>query len=773
MSTAKIDRIINETKEKKKISNFVTLSFIVSLLIIDFLPYFKSLEIINPQFLYLSVINLIFGIYFYFNTNVLSNTVFSLLKRSYIFRLYLAFILLCGISLFSAKNSSLVFTKFTEIAIVFCLFINLTILLKDKFDLLYKIVLIIGISAFFQSLQQLQNFLIIPKNTSIMDLLWSMKGNTGNINILAASLTIKIPFLLLGITHFNSYKKIFFTVTLFSVVSVIFLTGARTPLINLFLIFFIYIVYLLKENTFSKPGFIKIIYLIVPVLCAVLYTNSIFEKSKDNNRYVALENRIERINAEDNSSKARLTFWGNAFEMIKKNPILGIGLGNYQIESIPYEKTTSYDLIVSLHAHNDFIEISAETGIINGLIYLSIFILIFSINLKNVLKSNDSHTRLTALLTLMLVIVYGVDSLFNFPMYRPTMSIFFSLILAFTVLNNFKDKNLQQTSNKTIKIIAVTLIVVSLITSYSAFLIYRASNLEYLIVTDNINVNTKGALNGDEVMRRMPAYPNVFNTSESFYEYAGIYYIREKNYSMALKCFSRASKINPYLGRIDFYKHVISNEKGNIDSAYIYVKKAFYRYPVNYGIYSISAAMAAKMKDTTEILKEHALFSKYRNHPEELNLTLSNLKTAGYNYKSQLNFINKSLIKSPADSTLLKKKKDLLVTDYLVKGQSFESQSKLDKALEYYEKALKTDPNSPYPLQNIGFYYYKAGQDKKAISYLLNALKYPGLYDGKTEFFIGICYLREQDKANACKYFNIAKNKKYSQVNQSILQSCK
>ncbi len=132
MSTAKIDRIINETKEKKKISNFVTLSFIVSLLIIDFLPYFKSLEIINPQFLYLSVINLILGIYFYFNTNVLSNTVFSLLKRSYIFRLYLAFIFLCGISLFSATNSSLVFTKFTEIAIVFCLFINLTILLKDN-----------------------------------------------------------------------------------------------------------------------------------------------------------------------------------------------------------------------------------------------------------------------------------------------------------------------------------------------------------------------------------------------------------------------------------------------------------------------------------------------------------------------------------------------------------------------------------------------------------------------------------------------------------------
>ena len=60
--------------------------------------------------------------------------------------------------------------------------------------------------------------------------------------------------------------------------------------------------------------------------------------------------------------------------MIGKNPITGIGLGNWKIESIPYEKTTTNDHIISNHPHNDFLEISTETGVLNGFIYLTLFI---------------------------------------------------------------------------------------------------------------------------------------------------------------------------------------------------------------------------------------------------------------------------------------------------------------------------------------------------------------------------------------------------------------
>lgn len=770
MKAKAIERIINETKGKQTISNFTVLSVLISLLVIDFFPYFKSLEIINPQFFYLSVVNILLGVYFYFNSDVTSVSVFPILKRSYIFKLYLAFIVLCGISFFVAKNTSLVYTKFTEIVIIFCLFINLTILLKDKFDLLYKITLIVSISAFLQSWQQLCNFIIIPRHASIIDLLNGMKGNTGNINILAASLTIKVPFLLLGITYYKGYKKWFLLFALFSVTAVIFLTGARTPLINLFLLYSIYIVYLLRES-FTKSSFIKVIYLILPVLVAAVFANSIFEKSKDKGRYVSLENRVSQINTEDRSSQARLVFWGNIMKMSKKKPILGIGLGNYQVESIPYERTTANDSNVSLHAHNDFLEILAETGIINGLIYFSLFVILFFINLKNVIKRSDANKQIISLLTLLLIIVYGVDSLFNFPMYRPTMSIFFSLLLAFTVINNFNSKD-EETSLKVAKIITMILVIVSIITSYSAFLIYKASNLEYLIATDDINMNDKGFLTGDEVIKRMPKYPNTFSSSESFYEYAGIYYIREKNYEKALNCFSKANKINPYSGRIDFYKQLISSQKGNIDSAYFYAKRAFYLRPRNYNLFKTAMNLAISKKDTAEVIKQHKLYTKYRNEPDAWTLPALALQNSGANYERLINFIDEGLKVIPNDSTLLKQKNSFLITDYIIKGQEFGGQGKRNRELELYQKALKIDPKNIYALQNIGFCYFNQGKNDLAIPYFKKAIEYPGLNDGKTEFYIGVCYLNLKNKSQACKYLNLSKEKNYTLAEQFLLHTC-
>lgn len=762
MNSLQVDNIINEIKGKHSIPNFVVLFFLSSLLIIDFFPYFKTVEIINPQFLYLSVLNIIIGVYFYCNQSLIATDIFLILKKSYILKLYLAFLFFCAISYFAAKNSSLVFTKFTEIVIVFCLFINLSILLKNKLDLLYKIIFIVSISALIQSWQQLCHFVIIPRNASIIDLLNAMKGNTGNINILAASLTIKVPFLLLGIIHFKKYKKWLLVCILFSVTSVIFLTGARTPLISLFLVYTIFIIYLLREYSFKRSTLFKILFLIIPILLSVLFTNSIFEKSKDKGRYVSLENKLTKMNSKDGSSQLRLAFWNNAIKISKEAPIRGIGLGNYQVESIPYERTITDDNVVSLHVHNDFLEIFAETGIFNGLIYFLIFVLVFIINLKNILKSKDKKTHLIALLALLLLIVYGIDSMLNFPMYRPTMSIFFSLILALTIINSDEIKVPFSDKSISFKIIIPILILVAVMTSYSSFIIYKASNLEYLIAGDNINMNTKGRLNGDEVMSKIQPYPNVFSSSESFYEYAGIYYVREKKYDKALKCFSKANKINGYSGRIDFYKYVISKDKGNIDSSYIYIKRAFYLKPRNYNLFKTSIKFAISEKDTLEILKQHKLFSQYRPMPETYSLTATGLRYSGYNSRNLANFIDVGLKKYPKDSTLIKQKNNLLIATYLSGGQIYESKSELNKALNSYQEALKISPENIYISQNIGFNYLKQGQNKKAISSLLNALKYPGLNDGKTEFFLGICYLKENDKTNALKYFNISRDKKYS-----------
>ena len=752
------------------IPTYIVLIFIALLLFIDFIPNTSGVLIANAQFLYLSVLNLLIGIYFYVNSKMISTDIIPILRRNYLSLGYLVFLLICGLSVIAAKNTSLVITRITELIIIFCLFLNLTILLKDKLNLLYKIVLIISISAFFQSGLALYKFTQFSRYVSVAEALNTMTGNTGNINILAASLTIKVPFLLLGITYFTGIKKKFLLFVLFFVTTAIFLTGARASLLSLGVIILVYIFYYLKTHSFSRLSLIKSFVLIIPIIIALFVSNRSFEKSKDNERYKSVENRITQINTTDASAKARLAYWGNALKMSQANPLLGIGLGNYRIESIPYEKTTENDFTVSLDPHNDFLEVLAETGIINAILYLSLFVFVFFVNTIRIVKSTDDVTKNTAVLSLMLLLVYGCDAFFNFPMYKPTMQIFFSLLLALTLVNS-RDFIQNHLSFK-IKTFPI-LIGIAIITSCSAFLIYKASNLEGEIIKDDINNKLKGTLTGDEIIKRMPHYPNVFLTSESFYEYAAIYYIREKKYDKALSCFAKASKINPYSGRINFYKYFISKEKGNIDSAYIYTKEAFYMRPRNLFYYKYSTNLAALKKDTIEILKEHKLFSKFRKIPEAWTIPANELQKTNFNQKSLIHFIDQGLKEIPNDSTLLNLKKDILVKSYTNEGQLFLAQSKFDKAIPSYQKALEIDSKNIYIMQNIGLCYYFSGQYKQAITYFLDALKYPGLNNGMTEFYIATCYNKMNDLENACHYFNVSKSKNFAAAQLQLNKTCK
>jgi tetratricopeptide (TPR) repeat protein len=149
------------------------------------------------------------------------------------------------------------------------------------------------------------------------------------------------------------------------------------------------------------------------------------------------------------------------------------------------------------------------------------------------------------------------------------------------------------------------------------------------------------------------------------------------------------------------------------------------------------------------------------------------LQTAGYDRKKRLLFIDEGLKALPGDSILLRQKMDFMITDLIIEGQKFASQGNPQKSLETYTKALNMDPENIYAMQNIGFHYYNQGQYKKAIDYFQNALKYPGLNDGHTEYYIGASYLQIGDKGNACRFFNLSKSKNYPAAQQQLDQNCK
>ena len=67
------------------------------------------------------------------------------------------------------------------------------------------------------------------------------------------------------------------------------------------------------------------------------------------------------------------------------NPILGIGVGNWEIESVKYDRKEMDDYIVPYHAHNDYLEILAESGIPALIFYFGVLFFMIFIILKKFL----------------------------------------------------------------------------------------------------------------------------------------------------------------------------------------------------------------------------------------------------------------------------------------------------------------------------------------------------------------------------------------------------
>lgn len=745
----------NTTTKKTGLSyeEFMVLLLVAGFLLIDFLPYFKSYEIIAPQFLYLSVLNVITGLYIYSNSLLHQQSLLSIFKRSYIFIAYVVFILLSAVSIFFAKNISLGVISIAEVFVVFAMFINFTVLFYRKLHLVIKVAFLVGLSAFFQAGTVLYSFDVFSKSKSISEALHSniLKGNAGNINIMAASLLFKIPFIYIGIINFRQWKKWFLSLALTFATSVIFLISARASLLSLIVISIIFIAYFIKVSQDRKKVFGQVLYLVLPLIISFFLVNRVLSQAKLDPRFVSTTDRLAQLNAADGSINRRIIFYKAAIAMVKENPILGIGLGNYRVESIPYDLSTNSS--VPLHAHNDFLELAAETGVLNSLLYFSIFVVLLFVNLKRLIKTNEPQVRNIALLTLLLLIVYGVDALFNFPFYRPTMQLCFSFLIAFTFVNNGQQHGDLGIVNKKSISGLVVLCVLPLYVTYHA---YKTSKLEYLIQTDNINFASSGVLKGEDVVDRNPKFPNVFQSSESFVEYAGIYYFRQKEYDKAIKLLDSANGINPYLGRPDFYKYLIANERGLADSAYFYVKAAFYRRPINDNFFETATTLAAARRDTTEILKMYEAFPESSSKPLSWSKAYLSLNNAGYS-KNGLNKFKEIASKNfPKDTVVQKSINQLAITDYIVKGQSLFAAGKHAEALNSYLQGLKLEPSNIYVNQNIGFYYFNLSKPNEAIPYFKKALAMPGLNNGKTEFFTGLCYVNIGDKENACRYFKLA-----------------
>jgi O-antigen ligase len=132
----------------------------------------------------------------------------------------------------------------------------------------------------------------------------------------------------------------------------------------------------------------------------------------------------------------RFAMWANSFQMFAEHP-LGVGAGNWQV-FFPKYGLSHFDLpgvrngtTMGRQPHNDFIWMLCELGVQGLAAYLSLFILLFMLQIRSIKKGNDRFS----FLLLISSIGYCLIAFFDFPLERMEHQVLVAVILALSMHN--------------------------------------------------------------------------------------------------------------------------------------------------------------------------------------------------------------------------------------------------------------------------------------------------------------------------------------------------
>lgn len=416
-----------------KKENLIPILFFSFYCVSGLISNYGAMDRVVTQWVYLSIINLLGLLYLFNDFKHLKSSISNSL-RSKPFLFLSAFVVWGLLSYFYALNQVEVLVKFfrwINIAIALLICTTLVSHFKNSLSIISIIFSIVLITELYFSYNTY--FQIIRLTDYDFNLANFIRGSSANKNITAASLLIKMPFVFYIIGKFkNSFIQFFGLLIVGFTTFLIFLLSARAAIISLTLIIASMIIF--KAIQYYKTKQIKIVKNTILLFIPILFSFVVFQTQYGSQNSASLINRVSDISKDDKSTQQRLRFYSHSLYQIKDNPFIGVGLGNWKIKSIDYDKKHIEGYIVPYHTHNDFLELGAELGIIGIILYLGIFIYIIKfvlIDLKH--KVYKMNVAPEALILLFGGLVYFVDANLNFPHARVVMQIPFILYVAISI----------------------------------------------------------------------------------------------------------------------------------------------------------------------------------------------------------------------------------------------------------------------------------------------------------------------------------------------------
>ena len=409
-------------------TNVIVKVILILILLTYAIPNFSSIDRIGNQYLYLSIINTVSIVCLYFFK---INGLPEIFKKSLTTKIYCLFMISSLISIFYANNlpeALITLNQYFNIFTSFLIFLIVIQKIDGKTDFILKLFLVAFIIELLFPYLSILNDL---ENGGIKARSMDYIGLAANINITSFSIVFKLPivFYFLNKTN-NTFKRIILFLLLVATFFLIFILGTRGALLGMMICLGFYIFDLFKNNLGLKNKIKSGSIVFFALIVSTIFNLIVLKDSSSKN--VLNRAATISISTQDGSVNQRLRYYKQGFTQFINNPFAPIGLGNWKLNSIEYDKNDINGYIIPYHAHNDFIQILVEQGFLGMFFYIMIYlsILVFIIKHK-ILNSYD--TRYVVLLTM--ILVFLLDSMINFPISRPINQIQIMLVLSAVIIN--------------------------------------------------------------------------------------------------------------------------------------------------------------------------------------------------------------------------------------------------------------------------------------------------------------------------------------------------
>lgn len=371
-------------------------------------------------------------------------------------------------------------------------------------------------------------------NAYVYDEIYTLTGTSGHKNLYSSFILLTCICSAYSFFHFKkAWKNVALACFIIQVLLIVFLRS-RAVWIGSSVGIIVYVVFLIIPTSNQK---INKCWAIVPVVLLFLFFYAALPYCIDTYKNTFTSTAIEAVN-DTGSLAERFQIWDKTYEVIKANPFVGVGAGNWKIAVTKYQLPSVYrvqDLnIIFQRPHNEFLRIIAEYGIVGFFLFIG-FIGYFIWSLIDNLKNRTNKVLLAGF------IGFLSCCFFSFPLERAEHQVVLMVIFLLISAAHKKDKHITSSH---FNIPTSLLVVSSLAITFICFQQYKSAYYHKKMLTARDQQKHEEVI--DYCTKELSLFSNLDDVSIPIHWYLGNANASLGRFKETLKDFKTAYQNNPY-----------------------------------------------------------------------------------------------------------------------------------------------------------------------------------------------------------------------------------